>query len=779
MKRKSSAFTIPGRLPYMQREYNAITPADWVSVIQMHTRDARKAVRKSGVENSWDLTDAIIRRREKAILATIGQILDSFCGDEDPASEFRQEIAEDWIRANVLPVTTYNIIEEQSHILTGAAIWVLDQITAQPDWRKKLFPLLPTDDNVLLNIDIPDIWHCRYEYDLILSVVYVLANRNADVAPAEADQGSLPRYLTSTLTAENKHHADVPSRRAFEGIMAMVPSEAIQEAIAKYATLFASWTNRLLRGCAKMSAYALDSIRKLNETADEFNRLRDELQEKLKAAEDAQKRKQQQLKKSTPVYNPLLVNPVSTPTADPDAFLKAQRLSPQNIRGFRETPMQHIDGDPSMQDLIRITRQMDHLNKQYDAYDEEYASLTKEKTKYIIHTLRRGYLPENEQANDFHGLLADLDLKPLQISDPYELCFALLWLIETGSQLPWLYGTGTGFMAEVVESLPWGVIEYDEEDDSVWFGDEAEDEKQLSFLEDHPTKKPGKVSPVPDWYERRYGKNKDDAFDFSRSLAQILYEETGCILPRDLHRYDKRMRELSDYGVKGKDSLLMLHLYSALGEARRQIHANNLNRELMADWDSISSDEADEEPETDQPQKLSYEELEEQLRKAKEDNKRIREALHDAEKTNRDTHKRLTSVQESAQMEHRELADLRELVFRQQNETEDENAPVDGSLFPYEVRQDTVVFGGHETWLKAIQNLLKGNIRFIDKDLVFDVNIIRNADIIWIQNNAMSHKQFYRIIDTARQYRKPVRYFTWASAAKGAVQVMENDSAGK
>ncbi len=100
---------------------------------------------------------------------------------------------------------------------------------------------------------------------------------------------------------------------------------------------------------------------------------------------------------------------------------------------------------------------------------------------------------------------------------------------------------------------------------------------------------------------------------------------------------------------------------------------------------------------------------------------------------------------------------------------------IDESSFPYEVVKDTVVFGGHETWLKAIRPMLTGNIRFVDKDMVFDSDIIRHADILWIQTNAISHKQYYRIIAAARQYQKPVRYFTYASAVKCAVQLMEED----
>ena len=75
--------------------------------------------------------------------------------------------------------------------------------------------------------------------------------------------------------------------------------------------------------------------------------------------------------------------------------------------------------------------------------------------------------------------------------------------------------------------------------------------------------------------------------------------------------------------------------------------------------------------------------------------------------------------------------------------------------------------------------MLIGQIRFLDKDLNFDVNVIRNADTVWVQTNAISHTQYYKITDAARQYKKPVRYFSHASATKGALQIMDADRGGE
>jgi len=93
----------------------------------------------------------------------------------------------------------------------------------------------------------------------------------------------------------------------------------------------------------------------------------------------------------------------------------------------------------------------------------------------------------------------------------------------------------------------------------------------------------------------------------------------------------------------------------------------------------------------------------------------------------------------------------------------------------FEIRKQTVIFGGHATWLKVIRPMLQGNIRFIERDLGFSLNLIRNADIVWIQTNSLSHAMYTRIAGSARQYHKPVRYFTYASAALCARQVLEAD----
>lgn len=67
-------------------------------------------------------------------------------------------------------------------------------------------------------------------------------------------------------------------------------------------------------------------------------------------------------------------------------------------------------------------------------------------------------------------------------------------------------------------------------------------------------------------------------------------------------------------------------------------------------------------------------------------------------------------------------------------------------------------------------------VRFINADAYnFNPEIVRNADIVWIQTNCLSHTQFSSISRIARQYGIQLRFFTFSSAGKCAEQLVAED----
>ena len=58
---------------------------------------------------------------------------------------------------------------------------------------------------------------------------------------------------------------------------------------------------------------------------------------------------------------------------------------------------------------------------------------------------------------------------------------------------------------------------------------------------------------------------------------------------------------------------------------------------------------------------------------------------------------------------------------------------------------------------------------------ISNAEIIRRADVIWIQTNCIGHNTYYNVIDLVRRYGRKVRYFKYASAVKCAEQVAEEE----
>ena len=752
-KGKSARYSIPDKIEPIERPSKPRTSRkDWQKRIQEQLQFYRKVNNRAQTKGSidpFDFDGAFAERKTEALLNTLETIYERYkfvvAPDENP-----NDLGDEWIHLN-LSFTSYSSIEAFSHILFGAALWILDHIASEDEKRYEMYRYLPTDDYALEEVYTPDVWDCQHDCDLIASVQYVLHYRNADIAGIEDDGQGNERVITDRASAAGTHRTDLPGRTNFEGLISLISKEDIERAVKHFEEYFWAWSDRYF-ACLKplMQEIAackerVEGIRvEYNATCDELAAAMDTLDKRFREQKRATKKNGR-----VPTANPLMVSSV-----DLSAFsLDTNALSSLTGRAM-STPENMIESDPILLNALMLSMKADRLDDQFDDAAGNWHSALDSKNKFMLDITRRGRIFRHDCEEDYGTAVAEA-MTELPITDPYELCFALVYLVDQGSDLPWLYGTGTGLMEEVTEALPWGIIEYDEMDDAIWEGEPIS----------------AKPSAIPDWYERKYHRKGDNLVDFPRSLAQIVYEETGCLMPRDMHRYDSRVKDLGRYGIRGKDALTILSCMTALSNARRSTTALNFKPELL---DIILNDDASStEAAADE---ASAADLSDQVNRLRDEIRRLKEALHESDRASRDTKKELAAFREKAAMEHRELADLRELVFKSENDEDPYEEAADETLFPYEVQKDTIVFGGHDTWQKAIKPLLRGSIRFIDRGLVFDTSIIRHVDVVWIQSNAISHKQYYRVVDTARQYSKPVRYFTYASAAKCAEQLAENDT---
>lgn len=86
------------------------------------------------------------------------------------------------------------------------------------------------------------------------------------------------------------------------------------------------------------------------------------------------------------------------------------------------------------------------------------------------------------------------------------------------------------------------------------------------------------------------------------------------------------------------------------------------------------------------------------------------------------------------------------------------------------------IFGGHPTWMKGLKECLVNAI-FIKDGNLRNIDVVRNADEIWIQPNAISHSLYGKVKAVAQLNGIPIRYFDYAGTKKCLEQVFLKEAA--
>lgn len=702
-----------------------------------------KDVNKRRAENQRfyggvDYDTGRVKRRIAATAATMEEFKSRFhtaCPIPPEGFDFET----DWTEANATPRLAYDMEEEFKAGLLGAAIWMLDVIRDRGEIQA-VAELLP-DHVDPTEVGMPDVWDPCHSEEMLLGMLSILQNRNADCTgiknPEKKTGSPKNRYYLDSYTVENLHKQDVPSRTVFEKILSFIPQADIDRAVELYMKKYWDVVDRYYKSrmvYAQEEADVRAGIERFNADVDRTTQRIAKTSESIRSLIQIEK----------PVI-PAMMN--GLPAMLPQSQMNAALTTASKY-----------------QDLMQTTRRLqeakDELDERWDEVGDRISELWCDSACFL-------FKPREWIMEQYGEAIADI-WAGIEIEDPYALCFAFLYLVDSGSEYPWLYNPGVTLFSMTMDTLPWTRTAYKGDAEGVWdhFDPDTMDLVPGPLQAELP--KRIKVPELENWNRMQYLDQYEDEQGYQEkvSLAQVMYEMTGCVMPRNLQRYYPALPDLDAYGITGKKALHpLIYCMNLLGESKNR--SRNLPR---MEWNL--EEQLGEVQETEQTE--SVEELKAKIAAQQSENSRLKQTVYEAERELREVKKNRIAQEQKAELDRQELADLRELVFHLQEDVYDTESDDTDIVFPYHNMQRIVVFGGHDSWAREIKPRLP-DVRFVDRDMVPNAELIRRADIIWIQANAISHAYYYKILDETRKHSIPVRYFSYASALKCAEQLAEQD----
>ena len=248
------------------------------------------------------------------------------------------------------------------------------------------------------------------------------------------------------------------------------------------------------------------------------------------------------------------------------------------------------------------------------------------------------------------------------------------------------------------------------------------------------------------------------------NFPQFVFSQTQVNIPRNVSgTYD-----MSQYYMLAgfeKEEALLLEKYIALVEGI--ITKSSIELKKGSDEGFNFDEDKGNEQKEDVKKEDNIYDLKKEIKLLKEEIKKA----HDEKRSIIHNFETLKAEKEEQQ---KQLLELRTMIREPVSNEDNEETKSPQITFPYSAKGRYVVFGGHNTWSKAIKPLLK-NVRFIDATTRPDIGLILNADTVWIQNNAIGHSDYYKIMGIVRRNNIKIEYFSYASAEKCAEQLAMYD----
>ena len=338
------------------------------------------------------------------------------------------------------------------------------------------------------------------------------------------------------------------------------------------------------------------------------------------------------------------------------------------------------------------------------------------------------------------------------VDDPFEMAFALFYLLDTGSDIPWLFYGSICVAYTLVDQLPF----------------------------DTKLAKVGEMELQPELTRSLYthcfsGYRWDDMQDCNQepvqrekatNLAQLLYENAYALYPRVTGSLPQIEQYFADMGLEDPSQQeaykLLLYLLRS---------GNDRSESLRSFW--LEKQTATAEPEVvEETEDTSL--LQKRCKELLQRNSELRMALHEETYSKKQAFKDIRQVQINNERLRQELADLRNLIFSQQEEMPLQAEESCTVQFPVKTARRVVSVGGHPNWIRDMKVLLP-DIAYFSAEVIPNKDILRNADVVWVQTQYISHAAFYRIVSALGQNTQ-LRYFSSKSARTCAIQIAVSEN---
>lgn len=632
--------------------------------------------------------DYLVFKRRKQAVRNMMEI-----ADERFSAKYPEMCVADEIINLCLPgvALTFDGLNSRFYIEMAAAIWILDYLKNNDRYEeaKQLFPKTREE---LDQIYLPNISDALHSDDAIKSVIYIIQNRNRGMIGFDEDKSFMDE--ADTRLKDSPDSANLPYRKNYNALISLIDTDTIsnlEEQFEQYTWSFIDNILGIVHGYRKQEQKARRKIHRL-------------LKSQINNVEKASKQ----------FFSPLMVGINTEGELD---FLFDMHDSAQQLR---EADEELGECETKANSLYRLILLLPGLvkDKLDDTLDEEILS----------------------------------QLEPIRITQPFEMCFAFLSLLDHNSDIVWAYNAAYVIMFVVCHELPWGESECFDRDWGMGI-DRGEEFVEMSL--DNPVENP--ISKAEDTlFERQYSSpfNEEEYPEEAEyfSLAQLAFTVSGIIPPRYNSILSHEKGLLLKEGIpEDKVNLLMEYLSLAYSITQRDSDYRVLDEEI----------------DIEEPVEITENNVaDEQEKKLKSEIKRLNNLVHQLDKQNKEQAERLSQYEQELKESNTEIAELRSMIHPASETQEKERLKVQ---FPYSAKSRAVIVGGHETWAKAIKPLLK-NVRFIDLHEQPNASLIANAEVVWIQSNAIAHKHYYKVMDIARKNNIKVCYFQFASAEKCAEQ---------